>query len=340
MKKIIISQFVVAFTLISCQNSNNQEFKSPLFEMDEVYTEAEASVSNEIIESGNSYSSGLTSSNNGYASTTNKVKGTDSNSKKDGVNTESISKNAYDSKIIRTADLKLKVEDVKKASAKIANLIDMNGGYVSSENLSSDKNYYQKIKSTEAVDVLEYEIVTSNLIYVRVPSKNFQNVLSAIKGVSISEDYIKINTQDVSEEYVDLETRLKTKKEVEARYIEILRSKAKTLEDILIAEDKIRVIREEIEAVEGRLNFLKNKVGLSTIQIDIYQDAKYIQEEVKTNNYSSSSDWSFGEKIVDSVSAGWNGILWFLVGLLYFWPLLLSGGIVFWLLRRRLKRKK
>jgi len=48
----------------------------------------------------------------------------------------------------------------------------------------------------------------------------------------LSEDYIKINTQDVSEEYVDLETRLKTKKEVEARYIEILRSKAKTLEDI------------------------------------------------------------------------------------------------------------
>ena len=251
----------------------------------------------------------------------------------------SISKNKFNSKIIRTADLKLKVENVKKASAKIANLVDMNGGYISSQNLWSDKNYYQKIKSTDEFEVLEYEIMTSNLIYARVPSKNFQKVLSAVKGISLSEDYVKINTQDVSEEYVDLETRLKTKKEVEARYIQILRSKAKTLNDILIAEDKIRVIREEIEVVEGRLNYLKNKVSLSTIQIDIYQDANFIQEKIKLNTYTIS-DWSFGKKMTDSLRAGWNGILWFIVGLLYFWPFLLIGGIVFLIIRKRFKKKK
>jgi len=277
-------------------------------------------------------SSLINSSTSGYAVYADGIQS--SNQKK-----SPISKNKFNSKIIRTADLKLKVENVKKASAKIANLVDMNGGYISSQNLSSDKNYYQKIKLTDEFEVLEYEIVTSNLIYVRVPSKNFQKVLSAVKSISLSEDYVKINTQDVSEEYVDLETRLKTKKEVEARYIQILRSKAKTLNDILIAEDKIRVIREEIEVVEGRLNYLKNKVSLSTIQIDIYQDANFIQEDIKLNTHTTS-DWSYGEKITDSLSAGWNGILWFIVGLLYFWPFLLIGGVGFWIIHKRLKKKK
>gem|GEM_PF-1281681 len=340
MKKIIISQLAVVLLLVSCHNSDNASTFSEQLknEISAIETEGDFKSGKGYLDESVSNELALTKSANYAFSADGAVGG--SESKGNGkVNTESISKHTYNSKIIRTADLKLKVNDVKKVSAKIANLVDMNGGYVSSENLSSDKNYYQKIKSTEDFEINEYEIITSNLIYVRVPSENFQSVLSAIKGVSLSEDYIKINTQDVSEEYVDLETRLRTKKEVEARYIEILRSKAKTLEDILVAEDKIRVIREEIEVVEGRLNFLKNKVGLSTIQIDIYEDAKYIQEQVKLNNYTTS-DWSFGEKVLDSVSSGWNGILWFLIGVLYFWPFFLVGGVVFWIIRRRLKKKK
>ena len=68
-----------------------------------------------------------------------------------------------------------------------------------------------------------------------------------------------VSVQDVTEEYLDIEARLKTKKEVEARYIEILKSKTKTVEDVLKAEEQIRIIREEIEAREGRLNYLKNQ---------------------------------------------------------------------------------
>ena len=335
MKKIIISNLALIVLIFGCNStdsSNNEdeldietpsEYKEENFKSNDGYLNEKVELESSLIGNGVSQ----------YSASDKTIQ--NSNSK-----TKVFSKNIFDSKIIRTADLKLKVEYVKKASTKIKNLVDMNGGYISSQNLSSDKNEYQKIKSTEKFELIEYEIVTSNLMYVRVPSKNFQNVLSAIKGVSLSEDYVKINTQDVSEEYVDLETRLKTKKEVEARYISILRSKAKTLSDVLIAEDKIRVIREEIEVVEGRLNFLKNKVSLSTIQIDLYQNATFIQEQVKINTYTTS-EWSFSEKISDSISAGWNGVLLFLIGLLYFWPFLLIGGITFWIIRRRrVKNKK
>ncbi|MGV6862437.1 MAG: DUF4349 domain-containing protein [Putridiphycobacter sp.] len=247
--------------------------------------------------------------------------------------------NPYNSKIIRTADLKIKVENVKKSSTKIANLVDMKGGYISSEDLVADKDYYQTLEKTEKSQLEEYKVEVSNVIYIRVPSENFQSLLSDLKGVAISEDYIKVNAQDVTEEYFDLTTRLKTKKEVEQRYIEILRSKARTVEEILIAEEKIRVIREEIEAVEGRLKYLSNKVNLSSIQVELYQDPYFVQEEIKFKEYQDTG-WSFWEKAGNALSSGWNAILMFLVGLLYFWPLLLIGGAVFWFVRKKLRKKK
>jgi hypothetical protein len=256
------------------------------------------------------------------------------------VNTDDLkSDNIYNTKIIRNADLKFKVDDVKKSSAKIANLVDMNGGYVSSEDLVANKSHYQTIERTDAFEVTEYEINTSNIIYIRVPSKNFQPLMASMKGLSLSEDYVKINAQDVTEEYFDLETRLKTKKEVEARYIDILKKNAKTLDEILLAEDKIRVIREEIEAVEGRLKFLQNKVSLSTIQVEIYQDPFFVKETTKFKQFEKTG-WSFGEKAGNALSTGWDGILIFLIGLLYFWPLFLLGGIALWIIRRRIKKKK
>jgi hypothetical protein len=337
MKKIIISQLALMLLLISCNSYNeNSDFVE--------HSETELSSSDELVSEGNSDAGYFKNEKLNTLALT-KDLSSDYSTSSNGVSNGGISnapkkvKNNYNSKIIRTADLKLKVENVNKSSSKISNLVDMNGGYVSSQNLSSDKNYYQSINSNDDFEIREFEIVTSNVIYVRVPSKNFHNVLKSIKGIALSEDYIKINTQDVSEEYVDLETRLKTKKEVEARYIEILRSKAKTLSDILTAEDKIRVIREEIEAVEGRLNFLNNKVNLSTIQIEIYQDTYYTQEQVKINTYEAT-DWNFGEKVIKSISSGWNGILWFVVGILYFWPFLLIGGIVFFIVRRKLAQRK
>ncbi len=256
------------------------------------------------------------------------------------LNTEDINpKNTYNTKIIKTADLKIKVDNVKMASTKIANLVDMNGGYISSENLQSTKNYYQTIEKTEDYKIEEYEVVTSNVIYIRVPTQNFQKVLSGMKGIAVSEDYVRIDAQDVTEEYYDLETRLKAKKEVEKRYIEILRSKAKTVSEILTAEEKIRVIREEIEVVEGRLKYLQNKVSLSSIQIELYQDPIFVQETIKYKQYQETG-WSFWEKAGKALSTGWNAILAFLIGLLYIWPFIIVFGSILYFLRKKYKKMK
>ena len=84
----------------------------------------------------------------------------------------------------------------------------------------------------------------------------------------------------MTEEFIDIEQRLKNKKEVQRRYIEILQNKAKTVEDVLAAEDKIRIIQEEIESREGRLRYLKDNIALSTINIEMYQELEQGEAEI------------------------------------------------------------
>lgn len=341
-KKIILPIALFALILSSCggQSEGSNDYTTAENEYYEDVVDDEASyeetdLSTESLTNSYAAPASVENKKSGYNQEDHSTKDVDGTLGTDDLKTN----NVFNAKIIRNADLKFKVDNVKTASAKIANLVDINGGYISSEDLISDKSYYQTLETSESSETVEYEVSTSNIIYIRVPTKNFQTLLSSMKGLSISEDYVKINAQDVTEEYYDLETRLKTKKEVEARYIDILKSKAKTLNEILIAEDKIRVIREEIEAVEGRLNYLKNRVSLSSIQVEIYQDAYYSQETTRYKKYEKTG-WSFGEKAGNAVATGWDGILIFFIGLLYFWPLFLIGGGIFWFIRRRIRKKR
>ena len=144
-------------------------------------------------------------------------------------------------------------------------------------------------------------------------------------------EYENIKTKDVTEEYIDLETRLKTKREVKARYEAILRKNAKTVEDILLTEDKLRIIQEEIESAQGRLKYLSSKVAFSTIQIDLYESVEYVEEpEAYTK--------TFLDETKQGLANGWCFIESFVIVLVNIWPLLIIGLIIFFWLKKRLKK--
>ena len=73
-----------------------------------------------------------------------------------------------------------------------------------------------------------------------------------------------IDSQDVTEEYIDITARLKTKKELEARYLELLK-KANKVEEIVSIEKEIGNLRSDIESIEGRLRYINNAVAYSTL---------------------------------------------------------------------------
>jgi hypothetical protein len=163
---------------------------------------------------------------------------------------------------------------------------------------------------------------------VRVPTSAFQ---AFVDGVSEGVPYFDqrdISRRDVAEEFVDLEARLKAKRELEKRYLELL-TQARNVKEMLEIERELSNIREEIEAKQGRLNYLQNKVSLSTVNIEFY---KYTAESSVTIGY--------GQKMRNALKGGWNGVSVFFIGILYLWPLFLIILIAVLVVRTIVKRRK
>ncbi len=101
---------------------------------------------------------------------------------------------------------------------------------------------------------------------VRIPSGRFDAFVGSLSGLMVNLDNKDIQVKDVTEEYVDIESRIKTKKEILARYTDLLKQ-AKTVAEMLEVERKIEKIQTELESMQGRLNVLKNQISYSTLTI-------------------------------------------------------------------------
>jgi hypothetical protein len=146
---------------------------------------------------------------------------------------------------------------------------------------------------------------------------------------SVFTNYRNVTAEDVTDQFVDTETRLKAKKEVELRYLAILKQ-ANKVADILEVEDKLRVIQEEIESVEGRLKLLKDRVSYSTITLIVYQKLDYRPEP----------EIGFLSKLKEAFVNGWRGFVTFILGVMHFWPFVIIAGVALPYVYRRLQRKK
>lgn len=163
---------------------------------------------------------------------------------------------------------------------------------------------------------------------VRVPSKNFDLFLDDIlKGVTYF-DNKEISSQDVTEEYIDVDARLKAKKVLEARYLELLK-KANKVSEMLEIEAQLSAIREEIEAKEGQLRYMQSQVSMSTITIEFY----------KTVANEGGATISYVSKIWNAIKSGFNEISNFFIVLLSIWPFLIILAVILHFIRKRFKKK-
>jgi len=217
------------------------------------------------------------------------------------------------SSIIKTANYRFQVENVDTSTKNIESIVKQYGGAVSDMNLIT----------------ISSEV--SNTFTIRVPSQNFEQLMNALGADALFTNFKRISTEDVSEEFVDIESRLKTKKEVRDRYVDILKNKAKTVTDVLKAEEQIRILQEEIEAKEGRLRYLQSKVSFSTIHLEIYQRVTFQETpDVFEKPYVVKAKQGFFN--------GWSIIVGLSLFLVNIWPLLFLGIVIFW--RRRWIKKK
>lgn len=207
-------------------------------------------------------------------------------------------------KIIKNANCRIKVKDVEEATILAKKMALKYQGYISDERFTNT-NYTKENRFT-----------------IRIPQGQFDTVLDSICGLAEFVDYKNISTVDVTEEYIDITSRLKTKLDVKERYETILRTRAKTVEDILMTEEKLSLLQEEIESAQGRLKYLSNKVSYSTVQVDVYQT-------IIPKDEPAGYQPHFLDKAKQGLSFGWSIIENLTLLLLYIWPLLVLGSVIF-----------
>ncbi len=158
-----------------------------------------------------------------------------------------------DRQIIYNASLSLETRNTGKVRQQIEALAGKTGGYVSDSESWVDEAGRQQINFT-----------------VRVPVKQFSNVMSQIRALG-KVKHESIDTQDVTEEFLDLDARLRTLRQAEERLLAMLKRSGK-LADLLAIERELAGRRGEIERAEGRLRYLMDRVGFSTITVSLYEE--------------------------------------------------------------------
>ncbi len=214
-------------------------------------------------------------------------------------------------KIIKSGDLRFETSNMEETNTAIQQLVKKYKAVVQSD--SEDKNDY----------------TLSRYLTLRIPNQHFDNFIKDLANGVEYFDRKNISIEDVTEEYIDIASRVKTKKALEERYIELLK-KANKVSEMLEIERELATIREEIEAKEGRLKYIQNKVSMSTISIEFY----------KSTERKAGATVSFGTKFVNAIKSGFNGISTFFIWLIEVWPFILILVALIYFIRKRFKKKR
>ena len=168
-----------------------------------------------------------------------------------------------DRKIIRTATVELEVEAVGAAVQEVESIAVAAGGFVSRSSVFIE----EPSELGEEDDVAPRRTQTAT-VTIRVPAEVYASVMSQLRGIAEEVKSEISEASEVTEEFTDLQARLRNLEATEAGYLELL-TKADEIPDILIVQDRINQVRLEIEQVQGRMNLLDNLTDLATITVQL-----------------------------------------------------------------------
>jgi len=198
---------------------------------------------------------------------------------------------SIDRKIIQTASLQLQVNEVGVGFEEVGRIATAAGGFVASSSFS-----YQDFGDDDDREQRQVASVT-----IRVPAEVYSSVLTQIRGLAETVDYEESNAQDVTEEFTDLQSRLRNLQATETQLLALL-ERAETITDILTVQDRLNVVRGDIEYVQGRLQLIGNLTDLATVTV-------HLRPVVGTpTTPDGGSDVNLGE----TISEAWDDSLAFL----------------------------
>lgn len=227
---------------------------------------------------------------------------------------------AIDRKIIRNGELTLETESPTDGLRKITAAAEAHGGFVVTSEFKQNP-VSAGAKPSQSVTVVA-----------RVPASQFAAALEQIRNAGERVVQEKVSGQDVSEEYLDVEARLRNKKALEGQFLEIMKQ-ARKVEDALDVQTQIADVRTEIERLEGRRRFLENQAALSTITTTLQMPQPIIA--ATTAGFGTTIKQAFG----DAVDTAASIILFVIQAVIVLVPIAFFFGLPGWLIWRVLRRR-
>lgn len=207
----------------------------------------------------------------------------------------------WDKKMIKTADITLQVNNYDSFDNSLHRQLAQFGAYISQE------------RQTGGGTGVENDVT------IKVPVQQFERVINTFSGKGIVVKSREVTASEVTAEIQDTKARMEAKKLVRERYMELM-GRAGKMKDVLTVQQELDALQENIEATQGRVNYLENQAAYSTIHLRYYSTVPGLDEEVAPGNYGTRLLHEF-QKGVSVI----GNVLLFLLGI---WPLIVSAVIV------------
>ncbi|MHC8948590.1 DUF4349 domain-containing protein [Sphingobacterium hungaricum] len=198
-----------------------------------------------------------------------------------------------DKKIIRTGSISFESNDLNKSKSHIQQIVKQKNAYIESEDANAGSSY------------------SSISLTIRIPSTGFDGFIADLENGEDKVTSKSIQANDVTAQYVDVESRLKSKRIYLERYRKLVAT-AKTTKDLLEIEEQIRSLQEEIDSYESTFRVLNNQIAYSTLTIAISNQQDRI-----------TAGPSFWVNLKDAFSDSWDILAGLFFGLIRVWPILL-----------------
>jgi polyhydroxyalkanoate synthesis regulator phasin len=230
------------------------------------------------------------------------------------VNTAALSR-----KIIYDGEIDLIVKDVESIAKQVAASIQEARGYIAEQSTTGSPGSPRSMRWK-----------------LRVPVEQFESLVQKVVALGELEQN-KRTSQDVTEQYYDIEARIKNKKAEEKSLTKILDERTGKLEDILKIETELSRVRGEIEQLEGKIRVLENLSSLATLNLSVREREKFEPPPPAVADFPTQVARTWESSLRSLVNLGKACILWAVNWALWI-PLLIVVGLLAWVILRRLFR--
>ncbi len=226
---------------------------------------------------------------------------------KDNSKQEAIQDTTVPGNLSKEVNLKLQVSNIIKTTDQLHILAKKYHGNMSSEVQSKQDN--------------RKEIST----VIRVPVRSIDSIINEILLLAIKVDTRTLNTLDLTEDNININARLKTKRELEKTYQNLLKQ-THNVSEVMSIEKELSTVRGDIESMEARLKYLNTQIRFASIALSCYEIS-----------YPNSSLW----KDISLITTGlWIALVKFVILLFRAWPLLILMFILLYFRKRKYRNKK